>query len=385
MLEFRYMKAFIFGLLVALMCFLPGQAQTAANAATDDSAIKAKTTAQVQAPDDVTNKITDLVHGGKYAEAQQLTSGLLLAYPNDQRLIRAKALLDKLVAPADSAKPTPSSNAPAESVSQPSAGKAADQLTGMDKVEYNSLIELGREAQQTTDLDQQKKVLHDFMDRSSPFLKKHPDELLLWQLRAASAISLDDPAAGYEAGQKLLAAGAADSKDPNLQHLLARLHLKGWLDQQFPAKQLAASVAQERSKAEAILTEAVAQTNYKTNESPKVGGFTPEGFVVTDNKGGLHTFRYAEIKTFEIFQAKSMCFVVLKGDPPGKFPFPWHWWHGDTDWPFWSAGKATGDNRCPFAQKFAEALKTLSALAKQGASLQRTSFELMERSASPSK
>jgi len=55
---------------------------------------------------------------------------------------------------------------------------------------------------------------------------------LLWQLRAASAISLDDPMAGYEAGQTLLGAGAADSDDPNLQRLLGQLKNKGWLDKQ---------------------------------------------------------------------------------------------------------------------------------------------------------
>jgi hypothetical protein len=54
--------------------------------------------------------------------------------------------------------------------------------------------------------------------------------MLLWKLRVASAISLNDPIAGYEAGQKLLAAGAADSNDPSLQELLAELRNKGWLD-----------------------------------------------------------------------------------------------------------------------------------------------------------
>ena len=38
--------------------------------------------------------------------------------------------------------------------------------------------------------------------------------------------------AGYEAGQKLLSAGAADSSDPALQQLLGQLKGKGWLDKQ---------------------------------------------------------------------------------------------------------------------------------------------------------
>jgi hypothetical protein len=79
-------------------------------------------------------------------------------------------------------------------------------------------------------LEQQKAFLKQFMDQSAVFLQKHPGEMLLWQLRVASALSLDDPMAGYEAGQKLLAMGGADSNDPTLQRLLVQLKNKGWLD-----------------------------------------------------------------------------------------------------------------------------------------------------------
>jgi hypothetical protein len=60
--------------------------------------------------------------------------------------------------------------------------------------------------------------------------------MVLWQLRVVSAISLNDPMAGYDAGQKLLAAGAADSNDPNLQRLLGQIKNKGWLDKQIADK-----------------------------------------------------------------------------------------------------------------------------------------------------
>jgi hypothetical protein len=75
------------------------------------------------------------------------------------------------------------------------------------------------------------------MDQTSSFLQKHPDQMLLWQLRMATAFSVNDPMAGYEAGQKLLAAGAADSNDPVLQQLLGELKNKGWLDRQEAEKQ----------------------------------------------------------------------------------------------------------------------------------------------------
>jgi hypothetical protein len=38
--------------------------------------------------------------------------------------------------------------------------------------------------------------------------------------------------AGYEAGQKLIAAGSLDSNDPNLEQLLAQLKSKHYLDKQ---------------------------------------------------------------------------------------------------------------------------------------------------------
>jgi hypothetical protein len=168
-----------------------------------------------------------------------LTTGLLVAYPNDQRLIKAKALIEKLLAPAGSANTGPSSSQPTNAVApaQPKLNTSAESLTGMEKIDYNALVELARQAQQTTDLQQQNKLLQQFMDQSSPFLQKHPDQTLLWQLRAASAISLNDPTAGYAAGQKLLAAGVADSNDPALQRLLGQLKNKGWLDKQEAERQ----------------------------------------------------------------------------------------------------------------------------------------------------
>lgn len=224
-------KAFIFGSVFAVIFLSPLHAQTAIKTPSDSNATAASQSPTGQAPDEATKKITELVHAGKYAEAQQLTTGLLAAYPDDRRLLKAKALIDRLLSPAGSTSPAPGGSQPNNSV--PSAQSAsAEPLTGTDQLDYDSLIELGRQAQQTTDLDQQKKLLQQFMDRSSKILQKHPNEMLLWQVRAASAISLDDPLAGYEAGQRLLAAGAADGSDANLHHLLSQLNLKGWLDKE---------------------------------------------------------------------------------------------------------------------------------------------------------
>src|SRR5579863_9372503 len=61
--------------------------------ATDATASAAPSSSQ--APEEVMKRLADLVHSGKYPEAQQLAAGLLMAYPDDQRLIKIKALLDK--------------------------------------------------------------------------------------------------------------------------------------------------------------------------------------------------------------------------------------------------------------------------------------------------
>ena len=226
--------SFILGLILALTVSATLHAQSGASAPSRSSATAADPAPSGQAPDDATKKVTELVHAGKYSEAQQLTAGLLIAYPNDQRLVRAKALIEKLLSPAGPENTPQANNQPTAPVMNANAAP----LGGMDKVDYNSLIDLARQAQQTTDLAEQTTLLKQFMDQSELFVKKHPDQMLLWQLRAASAISLNEPMEGYSAGQKLIASCAADSNDPGIQRLLAQLNNKGWLDK-YRAEQAA--------------------------------------------------------------------------------------------------------------------------------------------------
>jgi hypothetical protein len=181
----------------------------------------------------MTRKISELVHAGKYPEAQQLTNGLLIAYPDDQRLTKAKSLIDRLFSSGGSTDTAP----PTSQTLQPATSASVEHLADMDKVDYNALIALARQAQQTTDLDEQRRLLRQFMEQSNSFIEKHPDQMLIWQLRAASAISLNDPLAGYEASQKLLAGGAAESSDSALQQLLGQLKNKGWFEKQEADKQ----------------------------------------------------------------------------------------------------------------------------------------------------
>ncbi len=350
------MKTLLFGtvLLLAVACPLPeltaapsAPPEAAPSNAAGDSPVSppAGESQAGQAPIEVIKKLSDLVHAGNYSEAQQLTTGLLLAYPDDQRLVRARALLQKYVAaqstgqagaahppataagsPATATSAAPASPAPdrqpdgfvgigvsleADSDShglkigsvfqnspasraglspgmlvsrvdhastqgmtleevakllQGAAGTKVElgltdlgtgrettflltremilyatdtdpsQLSGMDKIDYEAMIELAKEAQQTADADQQKASLGQFMRQSLGFLTRHPHEMVLWQFRAAAAISLNDPVQGYIAGQKLIAAGAANGDDQNALALLAQLRNKGWLDWQEARK-----------------------------------------------------------------------------------------------------------------------------------------------------
>ena len=73
----RLTKCFIFGLFLVLGCLAPLRAQTARTLSNSSNQA-----AEAQASAEMTRKITDLVDAGKYAEAQALTTGLLVAYPD---------------------------------------------------------------------------------------------------------------------------------------------------------------------------------------------------------------------------------------------------------------------------------------------------------------
>src|SRR6267378_27949 len=141
----KLLRFFALGLFLVPIFFTPLHAQMVTNAPiADTNSVAASPSPTNQAPDDVAKKLSGLVHDGKYAEAQQLAAGLLLAYSDDQRLIKGKALLDKLLATSNSSQPT-------NIVTHPAASGTSEQLTGMDKVDYNALLQRARDAQQTTD------------------------------------------------------------------------------------------------------------------------------------------------------------------------------------------------------------------------------------------
>jgi hypothetical protein len=114
--------------------------------------------------------------------------------------------------------------------------------------------------------------------------------MLLWQLRAAAAIGMVQPMAGFEAGQKLLAAGAMDSNDPALQQLLAKLKLMGWMDRekakdlQFKAdearRQQAETAERDRQNAE--------RARYTFPAAHSSGMHYEYGHITIDDDGAVY-------------------------------------------------------------------------------------------------
>ena len=196
------------------------------------------TAAPVQAPDELLRRVADLVHAGKFADAQQTVNGLLVLYPEDARLLKAKSLLEKAPAAPAVAQTAPTSAPAATEIAgspqpaTPATISSAPALSGMDRVDYNALLELARQAQQTTDVAEQRSLSNRFLKQSSSFVEKHPDDVLIWQLRAATARAANAPLDGFEAGQKLVALGAADRGDVGALRLLGQLKNLGWMDKQ---------------------------------------------------------------------------------------------------------------------------------------------------------
>src|SRR5581483_5266992 len=102
-------------------------------------------------------------------------------------------------------------------------------LSRADLRQYDILFVILDEASEAkSELDRAKR-LKEFLDQSGPFLNEHPNLLALWAMRASAALELGARHVTWQAGQNLIALGAADSKSPTIRKLLARLDRKGWL------------------------------------------------------------------------------------------------------------------------------------------------------------
>jgi len=95
---------------------------------------------------------------------------------------------------------------------------------------------------------ERRKFFEEFMAQSETFLTANPSNMTVWMLRAISAIELNQPHEGWEAGRKLIALGADNSKDRRLQSVMARLERKDWLTETDPGSSRKSAPSETTSK-----------------------------------------------------------------------------------------------------------------------------------------
>jgi hypothetical protein len=123
----KLLKPFILSSAIVVTTALSSLAQVTTPAVPDTNAMPTNAVPANQAPDSVMKKLSDLVRAGKYAEAQQTVAALLILYPDDQGLVKAKALLDKAFGAAGAPNVAPTANPPTSNATSP---QSVSNLTG---------------------------------------------------------------------------------------------------------------------------------------------------------------------------------------------------------------------------------------------------------------
>jgi tetratricopeptide (TPR) repeat protein len=111
---------------------------------------------------------------------------------------------------------------------------AAPKLDARARLELDTLTEMGQKAAAAPGLEEQRQAYQNLFERTTPFVRDHPDITEAWLLRAVAAMATERARDGWEAGQKLLALGALDSTDPRLRSALVQLNSRKWLDKDPP-------------------------------------------------------------------------------------------------------------------------------------------------------
>ncbi|MDZ4816192.1 MAG: formylglycine-generating enzyme family protein [Verrucomicrobiota bacterium] len=109
-------------------------------------------------------------------------------------------------------------------------------LSDEARLEWDTLELINQKAQDTHDLPERAALLNEFIERSTPFAKEHPQNLNIWMMRAEAALELSKPNTGWEAGQKLKSLGAMKSEDRRVRKVMALLNYKGWLNASQPKR-----------------------------------------------------------------------------------------------------------------------------------------------------
>jgi len=110
-------------------------------------------------------------------------------------------------------------------------------ITAAEMAKYDHCVTLAAQASKSTVPDERGVLYVNFLNESGAFLKDHPDATHLWVMRGATALALNKPDVGWEAGHNLLAMPAKEREEPHIQKLLTILGSKGWLGKDKPAEE----------------------------------------------------------------------------------------------------------------------------------------------------
>ena len=143
---------------------------------------------------------------------------------------------------------------PPNAVATPAAAtptQESGKLTPEGRRKLDVLMLVAEDADKAKTADERKKLLREFLTKSSDFVGDYPNETSVWLMRAMAGVELDDANVGWEAGQKLIALGADKSDDPKTRKVLAMLDRKDWLN--VSAATLKQRIADKESKAALVV------------------------------------------------------------------------------------------------------------------------------------
>jgi uncharacterized protein len=108
------------------------------------------------------------------------------------------------------------------------------QLTGEARRKYDALLLIVEDADKAGSSEERKRLLREFMNKSTQIMASYPDFTNIWVLRAAVACEIKQSIRGWEAGQRLKAWGLENSSDPKIGRVFAMLERNSWLGQFAP-------------------------------------------------------------------------------------------------------------------------------------------------------
>jgi hypothetical protein len=223
-----------------------------------------------------------------------------------------------------------SSKSSAETQSR-AAADSTNNLTTADRKDLDVLMVIVDEADSAKNDESRKKLLTEFLSKSTSFAQKHPTVQSIWLVRAAASAELDDAENGWSAAQQLLSLHADDSDDPKTRKVMAVLRRKGWLENKRPSK-VEFRISDDSTQREQMLKKFVGTFLFRTNvvyDTGKYGGsyvredkllcsapglFRADSMIQTFYNSGRTDTPFKVSVNYETFRVDLVkAWIVLKG------------------------------------------------------------------------